>query len=162
MSHPRADLSSRLEKAPNYTFGCKVTKKQINDKILNLFFSFSAAIPSSHRCHMACHLTTESIQTTAKGMITKTTTQTTNTTQRLSYVVAVVVKKTRDCRSKKLKVAFRPRKRHLYDANHGIYGLLTPSALKRDDMKGCKKKGGCLLHRKQPPKKYSCLTYCYL
>ena len=24
------------------------------------------------------------------------------------------------------------------------------------------KKEGCLLHRKQPPKKYSCLTYCFL
>ncbi|MGM9700582.1 MAG: hypothetical protein ACI3YX_04055, partial [Prevotella sp.] len=40
---------------------------------------------------------------------------------------------------KKLKVAFRPRKRHLYDANHGIYGRQMPAGPVRAAMNGLQK-----------------------
>ena len=42
---------------------------------------------------------------------------------------------------KKLKVAFRPRKRHLYDANHGIYERQTPAGPVRGAMDGQQKRG---------------------
>ena len=82
----------------------------------------------------------------------KTTTLTTKTTTRVVLRCRCCRKKTRDCRSKKLKVAFRPRKRHLYDANHGIYGRLTPFAPKRDDMKGMQERGGLPPSQEATPK----------